>query len=202
MRPRLMLSLEQQIQKNIDNPDLRLRGAEGLSDARRQGAERRQGSDRLVVRARLGGARLSRRALRRRGARCCAPISRRCSTWISRRGAQKVSLNGPLVEQAQATLARMRVAERAYTLLKSEAHNDGDRGLDRVASTAARTWRWCSRRPTAPASTPCASRGFFTYDGFIDRASRPHADDRRQAAEGELGAWARRATRPPSSSSM
>ena len=37
--------------------------------------------------------------------------------------ARKVSLNGPLVEQAQATLARMRVAERAYTLLKSEAHN-------------------------------------------------------------------------------
>ena len=34
-------------------------------------------------------------------------------------GQPKVSLNGPLVEQAQATLARMRVAERAYTLLKS-----------------------------------------------------------------------------------
>jgi type VI secretion system protein ImpL len=36
----------------------------------------------------------------------------------------KVSLNGPLVEQAQGTLARMRVSERAYTLLKSEAHNE------------------------------------------------------------------------------
>ena len=43
--------------------DLRLRGAQGLSHAGRQGAEGRQGSDRLLVRARLGGARLSRRAL-------------------------------------------------------------------------------------------------------------------------------------------
>ena len=43
--------------------ELRLRGAEGLSDARRQGAEGRQEPDRLLVRARLGGARLSRRAL-------------------------------------------------------------------------------------------------------------------------------------------
>ena len=39
-------------------------------------------------------------------------------------GTPKISLNGPLVEQAQATLARMRVAERAYTLLKSEAHSE------------------------------------------------------------------------------
>src|SRR5260370_34534653 len=39
-------------------------------------------------------------------------------------GTSKLSLNGPLVEQAQATLARMRVSERAYTLLKSEAHNE------------------------------------------------------------------------------
>ena len=38
--------------------------------------------------------------------------------------APKISLNGPLVEQAQATLARMRVSERAYTLLKSEAHTE------------------------------------------------------------------------------
>ena len=42
MRPRLILSLEQQIQKNIDDPSLRLRGAQGLSDARRQGAAGRQ----------------------------------------------------------------------------------------------------------------------------------------------------------------
>ena len=36
----------------------------------------------------------------------------------------RVQLNGPLVEQAQATLARMAVATRAYTLLKTEAHNE------------------------------------------------------------------------------
>ena len=36
----------------------------------------------------------------------------------------RVQLNGPLVEKAQATLARMPVATRAYTLLKTEAHNE------------------------------------------------------------------------------
>ena len=37
--------------------------------------------------------------------------------------APKIKLNGPLVDQAQATLARMSVAERTYKLVKSEAHN-------------------------------------------------------------------------------
>jgi type VI secretion system protein ImpL len=36
----------------------------------------------------------------------------------------KVSLNGPLVAQAQATLARMRVAQRAYAILRSEARTE------------------------------------------------------------------------------
>ncbi len=47
-------------------PDVRVRGAQSLSHAGRQGAPCRQGSDRVLVRARLGGALISRRALRQR----------------------------------------------------------------------------------------------------------------------------------------
>ena len=53
---------------------------------------------------------------------------------------------------------------------------------------AGRTWRWCSRPRTAPSLDTMRVPGFFTYDGFYARAARPHADDRRQTAEGELGA--------------
>jgi type VI secretion system protein ImpL len=80
-------------------------------------------------------------------------------------GARKVSLNGPLVEQAQATLARMPVAQRAYTLLKSEAPNDGVE--DWIAS-----WRggpdMAQVFEAANGARLDAIRvpGFFTYDGF------------------------------------
>ncbi len=163
MRPRLVLSLEQQIQKNIDQPDFRLRGAEGLPDARRQGAERRQGPDRVLVRARLGGAGVPRRA-QRRGAR--APS--RSSRGDARHGrgqAKKVSLNGPLVEQAQATLARMRVAERAYTLLKSEAHNEAIEdwvAAQRGGPDMALVFEAANGASLDTVRVP----GFFTYEGF------------------------------------
>ena len=84
----------------------------------------------------------------------------------------KVSLNGPLVEQAQATLARMRVAERAYALLKSEARD-------------AQVEDWVASRRGGPdvglvfeaangaSLDTIRVPGFFTYNGFymalIDR---------------------------------
>src|SRR5208283_2297749 len=79
--------------------------------------------------------------------------------------ARKVSLNGPLVEQAQATLGRMRVAERAYTLLKSEAHNDGVE--DWLASQhggpdMALVFEAANGASLDTIRVP----GFFTYDGF------------------------------------
>ncbi len=79
--------------------------------------------------------------------------------------ARKVSLNGPLVEQAQATLARMAVAERAYTLLKSEAHNDGVE--DWIASQhggpdMALVFEAANGANLDTIRVP----GFFTYDGF------------------------------------
>jgi type VI secretion system protein ImpL len=122
MRPRLVLRLEQQIQKNITDPTfvyealkvyLMLGGKAPVVDkdlivdwfARDweenvyPGAPYKQGRD--LLRQHL-----------------VAMLD------LDNGEAAKISLNGPLVEEAQATLARMRVAERAYTLLKSEAHNE------------------------------------------------------------------------------
>jgi type VI secretion system protein ImpL len=122
MRPRLVLRLEQQIQKNIDDPTfvyealkvyLMLGGKAPIIDkdlivdwfARDweenmyPGAPYRQGRD--LLRQHL-----------------IAMLD------LDEGDTPKVSLNGPLVEQAQATLARMRVAERAYTLLKSESRSE------------------------------------------------------------------------------
>ena len=81
----------------------------------------------------------------------------------------------------------MRVAERAYTLLKSEAHNEAIE--DWVASQRggpdmALVFEAANGASLDTVRVP----GFFTYDGFYARAARPHADDRRHAAEGELGA--------------
>ena len=122
MRPRLVLRLEQQIQKNINDPSfvyealkvyLMLGGkapsidkdlivdwfARDWEENMYPGAPYQQGRD--LLRAHL-----------------VAMLD------LDNGETPKISLNGPLVEQAQATLARMRVAERAYTLLKSEAHGE------------------------------------------------------------------------------
>jgi type VI secretion system protein ImpL len=122
MRPRLVLRLEQQIQKNINDPTfvyealkvyLMLGGKAPIVDKdlivdwfaadweenMYPGAPYAQGRD--LLRAHLVAM-----------------------LGLDVNQTPKVSLNGPLVEQAQGTLARMRVSERAYTLLKSEAHNE------------------------------------------------------------------------------
>ena len=108
-------------------------------------------------------------------------------------GTRKVSLNGPLVEQAQATLARMRVAERAYTLLKSEAHNEAVE--DWVASQRggpdmALVFEAANGANLDTVRVP----GFFTYDGFYAGLLAHMQTIRDKLAEGQLGA--RRVRRP------
>jgi type VI secretion system protein ImpL len=79
--------------------------------------------------------------------------------------ARKVSLNGPLVEQAQATLARMRVAERAYTLLKSEARNEEIEdwvAAQRGGADMALVFEAANGASLDTVRVP----GFFTYEGF------------------------------------
>jgi type VI secretion system protein ImpL len=122
MRPRLVLRLEQQIQKNINDPSfvyealkvyLMLGGkapfvdkdlildwfATDWEENMYPGAPYAQGRE--LLRAHLAAM-----------------------LDLDVNETPKISLNGPLVEQAQGTLARMRVSERAYTLLKSEAHSE------------------------------------------------------------------------------
>ncbi len=76
-----------------------------------------------------------------------------------------MSLNGPLVEQAQATLARMRVAERAYALLKSEAHNAAVEdwiASQRGGPDMALVFEAANGASLDTVRVP----GFFTYEGF------------------------------------
>jgi len=122
MRPRLVLSLEQQIQKNIADPTFVY---EALKVYLMLGGKAPSVDKDLIVswfardweeRAFPGAPYAQGRALLR------SHLEAMLDMDIE--GTAKVSLNGPLVEQAQATLARMRVSERAYTLLKSEAHNE------------------------------------------------------------------------------
>ncbi len=101
----------------------------------------------------------------------------------------KVSLNGPLVEQAQATLARMRVGERAYTLLKSRGAQRLAGGLGRLAArrtrhgAGVRSCQWRKSRHRARA-------GFLHLQRLLCGPARPHDDDRRRARQGQLGARA------------
>ena len=97
-----------------------------------------------------------------------------------------MSLNGPLVEQAQATLARMRVAERAYTLLKSEAHNAAVEdwiASQRGGPDMALVFEAANGANLDTVRVP----GFFTYDGFYAGAARASADDPRQARRRTTG---------------
>ncbi len=163
MRPRLVLRLEQQIQKNITDPTfvyealkvyLMLGGkapsvdkdlivewfARDWEENMYPGAPYQQGRD--LLRDHL-----------------VAMLD------LDSGETPKISLNGPLVEQAQATLARMRVSERAYTLLKSEAH--GEAIEDWIASRRggpdmALVFEAANGASLDTVRVPA----FFTYQGF------------------------------------
>jgi type VI secretion system protein ImpL len=163
MRPRLILSLEQQIQKNVDDPTFTY---EALKVYLMLGRNAPSVDEDLIVtwfardweeRTFPGASNAGARALLRSHLEAMLDMDTG--------GPTKVSLNGPLIEQAQATLARMRVAERAYTLLKSEAYNDGVQ--DWVASQhggpdMALVFEAANGTSLDNVRVP----GFFTYDGF------------------------------------
>ncbi len=163
MRPRLVLSLEQQIQKNIDNPTFVY---EGLKVYLMLGGKAPHVDKDLIVswfardweqRTFAGAPNAKGRALLRSHLEAMLDMDDG--------QAKKVSLNGPLVEQAQATLARMRVAERAYTLLKSEAHNEAIEdwvALDRGGPDMALVFEAANGAGLDTIRVP----GFFTYEGF------------------------------------
>jgi type VI secretion system protein ImpL len=122
MRPRLVLRLEQQIQKNINDPTFVY---EALKVYLMLGGKAPQVDKDLIVDwfARDWEENMYPGAPYKQGRDLLRQHLVAMLDLDNGAGA-KISLNGPLVEEAQATLARMRVAERAYTLLKSEAHSE------------------------------------------------------------------------------
>ena len=187
MRPRLVLSLEQQIQKNIADPTFVY---EALKVYLMLGGKAPSVGKDLIVswfardweeRAFPGAPYAQGRALLRSHLEAMLDMDVE--------GTAKISLNGPLVEQAQATLARMRVSERAYTLLKSEAHNEPIE--DWVASQRggpdmALVFEAANGASLDTVRVP----GFFTYAGFY-RALLDHMStiaDKLQKENWVLGA--------------
>jgi type VI secretion system protein ImpL len=187
MRPRLVLRLEQQIQKNINDPSFVY---EALKVYLMLGGKAPTVDKDLIVdwfaadweeNLYPGAPYAQGRDLLRKHLVAMLDLDNGVSS--------KISLNGPLVEQAQATLARMRVSERAYTLLKSEAHNE-------------KLENWIASRRGGPdmALVFEASNGasldtvsvpaFFTYRGFY-RALLDHMTtiaDKMQKEQWVLGA--------------
>ena len=169
--PRLIFRLEEQLEANIDDPGfvyealkvyLMLGGQAPVDRELVVAWMRRDWADNLYPGA--GNANGP------QGARGASPRDARPRRRPRRRS---IALNGPLVEEAQKTLARMSVAERAYELLKSQA-----RGMAQRDWIVARS----RRRPTSPLVFEGAVGedlesirvpGFYTYDGFhsafIDR---------------------------------
>lgn len=165
MRPRLILSLEQQIQKNIDNPAFVY---EGLKVYLMLGGNAPRAVDKdLIVswftqdweqRAFPGASNEKGRALL--GAHLQAMLD------LDKGLQHKVQLNGSLIEEAQATLARMPVAQRAYALLKSEARNDGVPDWI-AASHGGPDMALVYETSNGAALDTVRVRGFNTYDGFM-----------------------------------
>lgn len=81
------------------------------------------------------------------------------------RPSSAIGLNGPLVEEAQRTLARMPVADRAYTLMKTAAERAGYpdwNAAERGGPDAALVFETRDGQPLDTVDVP----GFFTWDGF------------------------------------
>lgn len=163
MRPRLILSLEQQIQKDIDDPNFVY---QALKVYLMLGGKAPSVDKDLITswfardweeRTFPGAPNAAGRALLRSHLEAMLDMDTG--------QASKVSLNGPLVEQARATLARMHEEQRAYALLKSESHNITIQ--DWVASQRggpdmARVFETANGASLDTVRVP----GFFTFDGF------------------------------------
>ena len=83
------------------------------------------------------------------------------------RPSSAVALNGPLVQEAQRTLARMPVADRAYTLMKTRAESIGYEdwiASERGGPDAGLVFETRDGAPLNQVAIP----GFFTYEGFHD----------------------------------
>jgi type VI secretion system protein ImpL len=163
MRPRLILSLEQQITKSVNDPTYLY---EALKVYLMLGGKAPFVDKELILdwfnrdweeRVFPGAPYAQGRALLRAHLQAMLDMDTGAPT--------KVSLNGPLVEQAQATLARMPLAQRAYALLKSQARNamiEDWVASQRGGPDMALVFEAANGASLDTVRVP----GFFTYNGF------------------------------------
>jgi type VI secretion system protein ImpL len=163
LRPRLIVSLEKQIRENIDDP---IFVYEALKVYLMLGGKAPILDKPLVMnwfqsdweeRAFRGGP----------DARVRDKLAAHLQAMLDLQTdeAPKIKLDGALVEQARATLSRMRLAERAYTLLKTEARNaplEDWVASQRGGPSMALVFETANK---ASLDTVRVSR-FYTYEGF------------------------------------
>jgi type VI secretion system protein ImpL len=192
LRPRLLFRLEERLEADRDTPSLlhdelaaylMLGGLHDTDRAFLLGWLRRDWETNLYP----GAAEASRRKLLE------DHVAAMLDLW--RGGAPVVTLNGPLVTDTQATLARLGLAERAYMLLRSAAETSGLPG-------------WDARRAGGPDSTAVLAAangasletvrvpGFYTRVGFRRALVEPLQGiaERLEATRWILGAAGEQAT--------
>lgn len=161
MLPRMIWRLERQIEKNINNPTFVY---EGLKVYLMLGGQARMDSDLVTAWMKRDWENNLYPGAGNAGGR--EALLQHLAALIER-PSSAVPLNGPLVAQGQATLARMPVADRAYTLMKTRgesvgyddwiASERGGRDAELVFETT----------DGAPLDSVRIS-GFFSYTGFHD----------------------------------
>ena len=176
-RPRLMFRLEELLEANRNDAGFRLRGAEGLPDARRPAAGRprtrsawmrRDWADNLYPGAGNAGGRKA--------------LEEHLVAMLDLEAGNEplFTLHGPLIEETQKTLARLSVAQRAYELLKSQARSaalpDWVAGAQRRpglrARVRARSATRTSKAYACPASSPMRASSAASSNGSATSPNR------------------------------
>ncbi len=158
--PRLIFRLEQLLEKNIQNTAFVY---EGLKVYLMLGGQARMDEDLVRTWMARDWANLYPGAGNAKGReRLMAHLDAALE-----RPSSKVGLNGPLVQEAQRTLARMPVADRAYTLMKTRAEGQGYpewNAATRGGPDSTLVFETRDGRALSEVAVP----GFFTWAGFHD----------------------------------
>ncbi|MEL6997506.1 MAG: type VI secretion system membrane subunit TssM [Pseudomonadota bacterium] len=156
--PRLIYRLEEQLKANLNNPVVIY---EGLKVYLMLGGQAKMDEDLVKTWMARDWSRLYPGAANVKGRE---RLMEHLEAALER-PTSAVPLNGPLVQQSQRTLARMPVADRAYTLIKTRAESAGyDTWLasERGGPDSALVFETRDGAPLDQVEIP----GFFTYEGF------------------------------------
>ncbi|MEM7422238.1 MAG: type VI secretion system membrane subunit TssM [Pseudomonadota bacterium] len=156
--PRLIFRVEEQLKANLGNPDVIY---EGLKVYLMLGGQAKMEEDLVATWMMRDWERQYPGAANRKGRE---KLAQHLSAAMERPNST-VPLNGPLVQQAQRTLARLPVANRAYTLLKTRAETVGYEpwiAAERGGPDSDIVFETRDGAPLTDVEIP----GFFTYRGF------------------------------------